>query len=336
MQKKISFQEKIYVAGANGMVGSAVCKKLKEKGYGDERLGGSLLRPKRSELNLLNSDEVKYWFSINKPTIVILAAAKVGGILANSSYPYNFLIENLKIQNNLIETAWLNGVKRFLFLGSSCIYPKYAKQPIKEEELLSGELEKTNESYAIAKISGIKLCESLQKQHGFDAISLMPTNLYGPKDNYHPNNSHVMAAFIKKFCDGTENNDNYINCWVSGNPEREFLHVEDLAEAVIFCLENWDPSDSTSPKDMNGEPLYFLNVGTGSDISIFDLAKKIAKETNFKGEIIWDKSKPDGTPKKQLNINKIKTLGWMPKIGLNEGIKRTISDYKLNYLNKSL
>ena len=272
MQKKISFQEKIYVAGANGMVGSAVCKKLKEKGYGDERLGGSLLRPKRSELNLLNSDEVKYWFSINKPTIVILAAAKVGGILANSSYPYNFLIENLKIQNNLIETAWLNGVKRFLFLGSSCIYPKYAKQPIKEEELLSGELEKTNESYAIAKISGIKLCESLQKQHGFDAISLMPTNLYGPKDNYHPNNSHVMAAFIKKFCDGTENNDNYINCWGTGNPEREFLHVEDLAEAVIFCLENWDPSDSTSPKDMNGEPLYFLNVGTGSDISIFDLS----------------------------------------------------------------
>ena len=145
-----------------------------------------------------------------------------------------------------------------------------------------------------------------------------------------------MAAFIKKFCDGTENNDNYINCWGTGNPEREFLHVEDLAEAVIFCLENWDPSDSTSPKDMNGEPLYFLNVGTGSDISIFDLAKKIAKETNFKGEIIWDKSKPDGTPKKQLNINKIKTLGWMPKIGLNEGIKRTISDYKLNYLNKSL
>ena len=250
MIKKISLDDKFFVAGANGMVGSAVCRKLIEKGYGDHKLGGSLLMPSRQELNLLNLENVKNWFEFNKPNVVILAAAKVGGILANSIYPYDFLIENLKIQQNVIETAWLNGVKRFLFLGSSCIYPKYAKQPIKEEELLTGELEKTNECYAIAKISGIKLCESLRMQHDFDAISLMPTNLYGPKDNYDSQNSHVMAALIKKFCEAQNTNASQITCWGTGKPEREFMHVDDLAEACLFCLENWDPDDKNSPRKL--------------------------------------------------------------------------------------
>ena len=331
MTNKIALDDKFFVAGANGMVGSAVCRKLIEKGYGDQKLGGSLLMPSRKELDLLNLENVKNWFEFNKPTVVILAAAKVGGILANSTYPYDFLIKNLKIQQNVIETAWLNGVKRFLFLGSSCIYPKYAKQPIKEEELLTGELEKTNECYAIAKISGIKLCESLRIQHDFDAISLMPTNLYGPKDNYDLQNSHVMAALIKKFCEAQNTNASQITCWGTGKPEREFMHVDDLAEACLFCLENWDPDDKNSPRNYKGEPLFYLNVGTGTDISIGDLVKQIAKETGFKGEIMWDHTKPDGTPKKLLNIKKIQTLGWNPVIKLEEGIKRTINEFKMNF-----
>ena len=330
MIKKISLDEKFFVAGANGMVGSAICRKLIEKGYGDEKLGGRLLTPSRKELNLLNLENVKNWFESNKPTVVILAAAKVGGILANSIYPYDFLIENLTIQQNVIETAWLNGVKRFLFLGSSCIYPKFSKQPIQEEELLTGELEKTNECYAIAKISGIKLCESLRVQHNFDAISLMPTNLYGPKDNYDSQNSHVMAALIKKFCEAQNTNSPQITCWGTGKPEREFMHVDDLAEACLFCLENWNPDDKNSPRNCKGDPLFYLNVGTGTDISIADLVKQIAKETGFKGEIVWDHSKPDGTPKKLLNIEKIQTLGWNPMIKLEEGIKKTINEFKMN------
>ena len=330
MIKKVSFEDKFFIAGSNGMVGSAVCRMLKEKGYGNNKLGGKLFTPSKKELNLLNLDNVKDWFKLNKPDIVILAAAKVGGILANSTYPYEFLIENLKIQQNVIETAWLNGVKRFLFLGSSCIYPKYATQPIKEEELLRGELEKTNECYAIAKISGLKICESLRIEHGFDAISLMPTNLYGPRDNYDSKNSHVMAALIKKFCEAENTLSSSITCWGSGNPEREFMHVDDLAEACLFCLENWDPDDINAPKNFNGEPLLYLNIGTGKDISIKNLVELISKETSFKGEVIWDYTKPDGTPKKLLNIEKIKSLGWTPKIELKEGIKRTINDYKLN------
>ena len=330
MNRKISFEDKIYVAGANGMVGSAICRNLRKKGYGNKNTGGSLLIPSSKELNLLNSEDVKNWFKLNKPNIVILAAAKVGGILANSSYPYDFLFENLKIQQNVIETAWLNGVKRFLFLGSSCIYPKFANQPIKEEELLTGELEKTNEGYALAKITGIKLCESLRIQYGFDAISLMPTNLYGPKDNYDSKNSHVMAALIKKFCLAKNKKSSYVTCWGSGKPEREFMHVDDLAEACLFCLENWDPDHIKAPKNSKGEPLFYLNVGTGKDISITDLVKKISLETDFKGEIIWDKTKPDGTPKKLLNIQKIKNLGWTAKIELKDGIKRTINEFKLN------
>ena len=331
MNKKITFQEKIFVAGGSGMVGGAVKNKLLEKGYGNKALGGEILFPNRTELNLQNHNVVNDWFSLNKPSVVIVAAAKVGGIEANAKYPYNFLLENLKIQNNLIELSFKHKVKRLLFLGSSCIYPKFANQPIVEESLLEGFLEKTNECYALAKIAGIKLCESLNMQYGFDAISLMPTNLYGPGDNYHPENSHVMASLIKKFSQAKRCNKKSVTCWGTGSALREFMHVYDLAEAIIFCLENWSPSDSYSPKDKNNNPLYFLNVGTGKDISIKELAKKISNIIGYKGEIIWDKSKPDGTPKKQLDITRINNLGWSANINLEEGMRETINHFNKYY-----
>ena len=334
MNREITFQEKIFIAGSNGMVGSAIHRKLREKGYGNEELGGKILAPNRKLLDLLNLSDLKDWFALHKPTVVILAAAKVGGIVANASYPFDFIYENLKIQNNVIETSWLNGVKRFVFLGSSCIYPKFAKQPITEESLLTGELEKTNEPYAIAKIAGIKLCESLRIQYGFDAISLMPTNLYGPKDNYHQENSHVMASLIRKFYEAKVYKLPSVTCWGSGKPEREFMHVDDLAEAIIFCLEKWNPNNSNSPRNKSGEPINFLNVGTGKDISIYNLAEIIAKIVGSNTEIIWDRSKPDGTPKKQLNIEKIKSLGWSSKINLKDGIAKTVLDFQSNYFNK--
>ena len=336
MKNEINYQERIFIAGSSGMVGSSITRKLREKGYGNPNEGGELLIPKRKDLNLFNISEVQDWFSLNKPTIVIMAAAKVGGIVANDSYPFNFMNENIKIQTNVIETSWLNGVKRLLFLGSSCIYPKFAKQPITEESLLSGELEKTNEYYAIAKIAGIKLCEALRIQHGFDAISLMPTNLYGPNDNYHSQNSHVMASLIKKFYEAKFYNLPSVTCWGSGKPKREFMHVDDLAEAVIFCLEKWNPNKNNAPKNNDGFPLNFLNVGTGKDISISDLAEIISKTVSFDGDIIWDSSKPDGTPKKQLNIDKLKSIGWSPKIDLIEGISQTFMDFKQNHFRKTL
>ena len=334
MKKKISLNDRFFVAGATGMVGSAICKALKSKGYGNDQKGGEILKPQRIDLNLLNYDDVNKWFELNQPSVVVLAAAKVGGIYANSKYPYNFLIENLKIQNNIIEASWRHGVKRFMFLGSSCIYPKFAEQPIKEESLLTGSLESTNEPYALAKITGMKLCESLRIQHGFDAITLMPTNLYGTGDNFHPQNSHVMASLIKKFTDAKLLNLSSVICWGSGSPMREFLHVNDLAEAIIFTLEQWDPLDENSPKDSRGYPLFHLNVGTGKDISIKDLALLIKDLAEFKGEIIWDKSKPDGTKKKQLDIKRIQNLGWFPKIKLRRGIKETLHYYKSNYYSE--
>ncbi len=331
MAKKIFLNEKIFVAGAKGMAGNAICRALIKKGYGKVN-GGAVLKPKRKELDLLDTKAVQKWFEINKPTVVIIAAAKVGGIFANSKYPTQFLLDNLKIQNNLIETSWRTGVKRLLFLGSSCIYPKFAKQPIKEEYLLTGQLEETNQWYGIAKIAGIKLCESLRKQYNFDAISLMPTNLYGPGDNYHPQNSHVMASFIRKFYEASKNSLPSVSCWGTGNPLREFLHVDDLGEAVVFALENWDPSSINAPKDEKNNTLKILNVGTGKDISIKELAHKISNLVNFKGKIIWDSSKPDGTPKKLLNIQKIQSLGWEPKISLEQGIKSAIESFKFeNY-----
>ncbi len=328
MKQKIFPNDKIFIAGANGMAGSAIKRALIKYGYGLEKMQGKLLCPKSKELNLLNYLEVEEWFMKNRPSVVILSAAKVGGIHANNSQPADFLLDNLKIQNNVIEIAWKSGVRRFLFLGSSCIYPKFANQPIKEEYLLESSLEKTNEWYAIAKIAGLKLCAALRKQHGFDAISLMPTNLYGPGDNYHSRNSHVMAALISKFSQASLESKPFVECWGSGSPLREFLHVDDLGNAVVFCLENWQPNRDQAPKDLYGNPLNHLNVGTGKDISIKDLAEKIAKFSEFKGEIIWDDSKPDGTPKKQLDISKIKELGWSPKIELNDGIKETIRLYR--------
>jgi len=331
MTKKISLDEKFFVAGANGMVGSAICRKLIEKGYGDQKLGGRLLTPSRKELNLLNLENVKNWFESNKPTVVILAAAKVGGILANSIYPYDFLIENLTIQQNVIETAWLNGVKRFLFLGSSCIYPKFSKQPIKENYLLSDTLESSNQWYAIAKITGLKLCEAFKKQYNFDTISLMPTNLYGPKDNYDLNKGHVMAALIRKFYEAKTKNKDEVLCWGSGKPLREFLYVDDLAEACYFLLKHWYPNKNNSPLDESGNPLNWINVGSDYEISIKDLANKISNIIDFQGEIIWDRNKPDGTPRKLLDSSRIREFGWQPKVSLENGIRFAIEDFNKNY-----
>ncbi len=328
MHKKINLNERIFIAGSTGMVGQAIKRHLVKSGYGLKKIGGELLTPNREELNLLDTEMVKDWFYRNKPTIVILAAARVGGILANSENPTEFILENIKIQNNVIENAWKFGVKRLLFLGSSCIYPKDAIQPIIEESLLTGELEETNQWYAIAKISGIKLCEALRKQYNFDAISVMPTNLYGPHDNYHTRNSHVMAAFIKKFYDANKNLSPSITLWGSGKPFREFMHVDDLASSIIFLLEKWDPNSKNAPLDNKGNPLYILNIGTGEDISIKKLAHKISNLIGFQGEILWDKTKPDGTYRKKLDIRKIRSLGWQPKISLNEGIINTIKNYQ--------
>ncbi len=266
------------------------------------------------------------WFAAFEPSVVVLAAAKVGGIHANNSYPADFLLENLKIQTNVIETAWRYGVRRMLFLGSSCIYPKFAEQPIKEESLLTGALEPTNEWYAIAKITGIKLCESLRKQYGFDAISLMPTNLYGPGDNYHPENSHVLPALIRRFHEAKEAGATSVMCWGTGSPMREFLHADDLGKACVFVLENWSPLSSDAPKDDIGQTLAFLNVGTGVDLTIKELAEQIAAVVGFEGTIEWDISKPDGTPKKQLEVSRMRGLGWSAQIPLAAGLPAAYRD----------
>ena len=287
-----------------------------------------MLTASRDELDLLNLQAVENWFSKNNPSVVVVAAAKVGGIHANDSYPADFLLENLKIQTNVIETAWRSGVKRLLFLGSSCIYPKFADQPIKEEALLTGSLESTNEWYAIAKIAGIKLCESLMKQYGFDAISLMPTNLYGPGDNYHPLNSHVLPALIRRFHEAKESGAETVTCWGTGSPMREFLHVDDLGEACVFALERWSALLDNAPTDQFNNPHAFMNVGTGLDITIRDLSRLVANACCFEGRIIWDTSKPDGTPKKQLDVSAIKSLGWDARIKLEEGIIATVKDFK--------
>jgi len=272
----ISQDEKVFLAGSTGMVGSSIHKALKRNGFGNNTLGGKIFTPKRKELDLLNKSDVVNWFRKNKPTIVILAAAKVGGIYSNSTYPADFILENLKIQTNIIEASWRSNIKRLIFLGSSCIYPKLSKQPIKEEYLLEGQLESTNLYYAIAKIAGMKLCEALNIQYDFDSIALMPTNLYGPGDNYNLESGHVMAALIRKFCDAVNNDSKSVTCWGTGSPLREFLHVDDLSDAIIFCLNNWNPKSENSPLDKNGNPLYHLNVGTGKDLSIKELAYKIA------------------------------------------------------------
>ena len=323
----INFGERIFVAGASGRVGSSVCRELFNRGYGNKANGGEIFAPSRNKLNLLDTEDVNNWFKVNKPTIVILAAAKVGGIYANSNYPADFIFENLKIQTNVIEASWRNAVKRLVFLGSSCIYPKFAEQPIKEESLLTGQLESTNEWYAIAKISGIKLCQALRKQYGFDAISLMPTNLYGTGDNYHPLNSHVVPALIRKFSEAVKYSKKEVICWGSGNSLREFMHVDDLSRAILFVLENWNNFNKEKTNDDDNFYKYIINIGSGQEISIKELAKIISRLTSFKGRIEWDISKPNGTPRKILDSRKIRDLGWEPLIELNDGIKKTIEEF---------
>ncbi len=295
---------KIYIAGHRGMVGSAIWRALEAKGY------SNLVGRTSVELDLRSQDAVEDFFSVEKPDVVIDAAARVGGILANNTYPYQFLMENLQIQNNLIDSTFRADVQKFIFLGSSCIYPKLAPQPLKEEYLLTGPLEPTNEWYAVAKITGVKACEAIRKQYGRDYISLMPTNLYGPFDNFDLNTSHVLPAMIRKFYLAKENGNSPVELWGSGTPMREFLFVEDLADAVVFALEN-EFHDN----------LY--NVGTGVDLTIKNLAELIQKTVGHTGEILWDSSKPDGTPRKLMDVSKMESAGWKAKIGLEEGIQKT-------------
>ena len=309
----ITFSDRFAIFGARGMAGSAICRALERVGYNEQ------LKPSRQELDLLDLLSVQRWFSEHQPTVVVLAAAKVGGIHANSTYPADFLLENIKIQTNVIETAWRSGVRRLLFLGSSCIYPKFANQPIKEEALLTGSLEPTNEWYAIAKIAGIKLCEALRQQFGFDAISLMPTNLYGPGDYYHQENSHVLPALIRRFHEAKEAKVDSVVCWGTGTPMREFLHADDLGDASKFVLEHWQPGPDDLP---------FLNVGTGVDISISALAEEVRRATGYEGLIRWDTSKPDGTPKKLLDVSRLAGLGWRARIPLAEGLASTVELFR--------
>ena len=325
--KIIEKNDLIFIAGDKGMVGSAIKRSLLRNGY------SNLITASKKDLDLSDYKSVKQWFELHKPQIVILAAARVGGIYANYRFPCDFILENLKIQTNVIEIAKENNVKRFLFLGSSCIYPKICKQPIKEESLLTGALEITNEPYAIAKIAGLKLCSAMRKQYNFDAISLMPTNLYGPGDNYHATNSHVLPSFINKFHTAMEKNYKEVVCWGTGNPLREFLHVDDLADACIFALEKYQILISN---DKFKDQTEFLNVGTGNDISIKDLANIIARKIGFKGKIIWDKSKHDGTPRKLLDVSRINKLGWHASISLEKGIEETIKSYIYEKENNQL
>ena len=305
---------KIYIAGHRGMVGSAVWRALSAEGY------TNLIGRTSKELDLRNQAAVNAFFAQEQPGVVIDAAAKVGGILANNTYPYAFLMDNLQIQNNLIAAALQTDVQKFIFLGSSCIYPKLAPQPLKEEYLLTGPLEPTNEWYAIAKIAGVKACEAIRKEFGKDYVSLMPTNLYGPFDNFDLQSSHVLPAMIRKFHEAKHNNHASVTLWGSGTPMREFLHVDDLAQAVLFALENTLP-----------EHLY--NVGSGTDLTIKELALLIQKEVGHEGEIVWDASKPDGTPRKLMDVSKMNANGWKAQIGLPEGIRSTIEWFISNISN---
>ena len=301
-------KDKIYIAGHRGMVGSAIKNKLEKEGF------SNLVYKTSAELDLRNQEAVNSFFEKEKPDFVFLAAAKVGGILANDTYRADFIYENLMIQNNIIYASWKSKVKKLMFLGSSCIYPKMAPQPLKEEYLLTGLLEHTNEPYAIAKIAGIKMCDAFRSQYGCNFISVMPTNLYGPNDHYDLKNSHVLPALIRKFHEAKINNEPFVTIWGTGEPKREFLHVSDLAEACLFLMENYD------------EP-GLVNVGTGTDLSILELAKLIAGIVGYTGEIRKDISKPDGTPRKLMDVSKLKAMGWTAKIQLEEGIRMVYAEY---------
>jgi len=302
---------KIYIAGHRGMVGSALRRKLESKGY------SNLVFRTRSELDLTNQQAVNEFFKTERPEYVFLAAAKVGGILANSTYPAEFIYENIMIEVNVIHAAYTYGVKKLLFLGSSCIYPKLAPQPLKEEYLLTGELEVTNEAYAVAKIAGIRLCTHYNYQYGTNFISVMPTNLYGPNDNYDLETSHAMAALIHKFHEAKINNAPQVVVWGTGKPRREFLYVDDMADACLYLMEKYDASDI-------GE---FVNIGVGKDITIRELAGFIKDIVGYKGEIVYDTSKQDGTPQKLLDVTKLHNFGWKASISLREGIKKTYKEY---------
>lgn len=304
----MELNSKIYVAGHRGMVGSAILRKLEEKGYSNFVVKTS------SELDLRDQKQVADFFANEKPEFVFLAAAKVGGIHANNTYRADFLYENLMIQNNVIHQSYRNGVKKLMFLGSSCIYPKLAPQPLKEEYLLSGYLESTNEPYAVAKIAGIKLCESYRLQYGCNFISAMPTNLFGPNDSYNLNNSHVLPALIRKFQEAKENNAPFVEMWGSGSPRREFLHADDLGDACVFLMQHYSG-------------LQHVNIGTGEDLTIKELALLIKDIVGYKGEIKHDLSKPDGTPRKLMDVSFLHSLGWKHKISLEEGLRMVCADF---------
>ena len=295
---------KIFVAGSNGMVGSAIVRELEKKGF------NCIIKKSSKELDLRNQQSVLDFFEANKPEYVFLVAAKVGGIFANSEYPAEFLFDNLMIQNNVIHASYLYNVKKLLFLGSSCIYPKFANQPIKEESLLTGVLEPTNEAYAIAKIAGVEMCKFYKKQYGSNFISAMPTNLYGTNDNFDLNNSHVLPALLRKFIEAKANNAHNVTVWGTGKPMREFLFVDDLANACLFLMLNYNQNET-------------INIGTGQDVTIEELAKKIKQIVGFDGNLLFDNTKPDGTPRKLLDVTKINNLGWKSSISLEVGILKT-------------
>lgn len=302
-------EKKIYIAGHGGMVGSATLRLLQKNNF------SNLLYKTSKELNLTNQAAVHAFFEQEKPQIVILAAAKVGGIQANIDNPATFLIDNLQIQNNICEAALKNNTEKLVFLGSSCIYPKECPQPMKEDYLLTGKLEPTNEGYAIAKIAGIKLLEGYYKQYGFNSISLMPCNLYGPNDSFDLKHSHVLSALVKRFTDAADNNDAEITLWGTGIARREFLHVDDVARAILFMMENYNSNQ-------------FINIGCGTDVSIKELAETIAQKTGFKGKMNWDSSKPDGMLRKCMDVSRMKALGFEPSISLQQGIEEMIQIYK--------
>jgi len=302
---------KIYIAGHRGMAGSAIIRNLEARGY------HNIITRTRLELDLTNQQAVNNFFEIQRPEYVFLAAAKVGGILANSTYPAEFIYENLMIEANVIHAAYITGVKKLLFLGSSCIYPRLAPQPLKEEYLLTGELEITNEAYGVAKIAGIRMCKHYNQQYGTNFISVMPTNLYGPNDNYDLETSHVMAALICKFHDAKQNNTPQVVVWGTGVPRREFLHVDDMADACVYLMENYDAPDI-------GE---FVNIGLGEDVTIKELAELIGDIVGYNGEIVYDTTKPDGTPQKLLDVSRLRELGWCAKISLRDGIKQAYDWY---------
>ena len=315
----LQLDQKVFVAGHKGMVGSAILKLLKKTGY------KNILTADRSELDLIDQHKVRDFIFYNRPDAVINCAAKVGGIHANNKYRADFIYQNLQIQNNIIHSCYKYEVKKLIFLGSSCIYPKFSNQPIKEEYLLSSPLERTNEPYALAKIAGVKMCESYYRQYGCNFISVMPTNQYGPNDNYHPENSHVMASLLKRFFDAAKDNSPEVKVWGTGKAKREFMYVEDLASACLFILEN------ISAEDLYEDGVSQINIGTGEDISIRDLSYKIADKIGYEGRISFELNKPDGTLRKLLDVSRLKRFGWTHSTSLEEGLSLTIKDIENNY-----